>query len=348
MDTVVAFAASSVFTVPLLIVGGILVVVAVCACCRCYMWCVRSFSIRDCHCIKSCLRCIGTDRADDMELMFLVHEAIFTSKTEKLETYIRLTAGRETVQTDNHSHSVYQQSLTIFVEQGTEVIKVDLLDSKGKLLATLTFDLLTDIINNQASLSEKVHPMKSKSKYVGNPKVKLSIVLDDDDAETGLLRATQMTSETAWVVKQRLRTLGSRPSFKGQECNEMFLLQHVCSGALELFGGMGNSSNCYVGVLGPPRQRKFVLGIWPNQHEFEKDSKPMKQVDLLKVRSVQSDPKRDNVFHIYYFDKDRVAQQMYFRRIDRTRNSWIEMLQLLIKMVHADAQQTGKKTIQKS
>ena len=56
---------------------------------------------------------------------------------------------------------------------------------------------------------------------------------------------------------------------------------------------------------------------------------------MLKVQSVQADPTRTNVFVVNYFDEHRVGQRLTFRRIDRARDVWVEMLQLVITKAHA-------------
>merc|ERR1719261_620057 len=92
--------------------GAIAALVVICGCCmRCRM--------RDCACIKRCLRCIGVDKFDDFEMMVLVHEALYTASAQKMSTLVRITAGGQTVSTDQNSKGNFQQPLTLFVEQGS-------------------------------------------------------------------------------------------------------------------------------------------------------------------------------------------------------------------------------------
>ena len=64
---------------------------------------------------------------------------------------------------------------------------------------------------------------------------------------------------------------------------------------------------------------------------------PTHEIDLLHIQSVQPDPTRTNVFVVTYYNKDskaRVSEKLVFRRIDRARDVWVEMLQLLITKAH--------------
>merc|ERR1719353_1500165 len=96
--------------------------------------------MRDCSCIKRCFRCLGIDKFDDFEMMVVVHEALYTSAATKMSTMVRITAGPQSVQTDPNSKGNFQQPLTVFVEQGSGHIQVDLLDSSKRVLAKLSLD----------------------------------------------------------------------------------------------------------------------------------------------------------------------------------------------------------------
>merc|ERR1719359_306787 len=96
--------------------------------------------MRDCTCVKRLLRWTGTDEFDDFELMILVHEAIFEHKDAKITTVVRVTAGAQTVSTDPNTNGIFQQPLHVLVEQGTDHIVVDLIDTRSRVLATLPLD----------------------------------------------------------------------------------------------------------------------------------------------------------------------------------------------------------------
>lgn len=314
--------------------AAVVLVACLFGCYKCY-YC----RIRNCRCIKRCMRCCGCDPFDDFEVMILVHEAYFDQKLENVKTSVRVTAAAHKIATDPSSKSCYQQPLSVFVEQGTDKIAVDLLDYRDKIVATLLLDPQKDLLNinakgNAEQLVEKMYVMKNKGKDVSNPKIKLSIVFDGEgEVETGLLSGLNLSSTAEWQIKQQIKKTGGVK--KGQ--SETQMLAQACAGSLDMFQGIGNAETCYVAVVGPPAQKKYTFGVWANHSAFERKSSPEEEVDLLKVKSIQGDPARSNVFTVNYFDSNRVVQQLAFRRIDRSREVWMEMLQLLIKKVHAEA-----------
>jgi len=322
----------------MLICGSIAAACAICASIRC----CKRFRCRDIGCVKSMLRWVGVDRFDDFEVMILVHEATFSSgkdkqvKLAKMTTFAKITAGVQTVETDPHSNGIFQQPLTIFIEQGTSKILIEICDDRSRVLATLKLDPSLDILQARVLPSEQVYTMKQKSKDALNPKIKLSMVLNvGDDIETGLLAGSDLDHETNWLIRQQLQKAKIHCDLgKDGEMSDLEVLMQSCSGPLDLFQGLGNADTVYAAIVGPPHQRKYVLGLWASEREFEIKAKPLQEVDMLRIRSVQADPARANVFLISYFDKDRVSQALTFRRIDRPRDVWVQMLHLLIKMLH--------------
>lgn len=267
----------------------------------------------------------------------LIHEVFYDQKLEKVSTSVRITAGDHKVKTDNSSQGIFQQPLSVFVEQGTGEILIDLLDSRDKVLSQLKLDPEKDLLSKQNgkedSLVEKVFIMKQKGKGVTNPKVKMTIVFDaGDEVESGLLTGMGLSSSTEWQMKQQLKKSGGAK--KGM--TETQVLAQACNGPLDIFSGMGECVTVYAAVAGPPLQKKYSFSVWPTKQAFDKRQAPDEEVELLKVKSVQADPSRGNVFTVNYFDANRVVQSLSFRRIDRAREVWVEMLQLLIKKVHAE------------
>lgn len=292
---------------------------------------------------------IGHDKFDDFELMVLVHEAMFEHKDAKMATIVRLTAGAENVSTDQVSNGIFQQPLHIMVQQGTTQILVELLAPTTlgfKVLANLKLDTLKDALGSGSMQAELVHQMKSKDKGIGHPKIKLTIVANmEDDAESGLMPGG-MGSDVDILVRQQLRKAKEEGKDLDGGLSEMEVLKHACAGPLERFEGLGKTHGVYVGVIGPPTSRHWVLGIWLNKADFESKDPPIEQVDLLKIQSVQADPERLHVFVVNYFDSHRVHQALTFRRVDRARDVWVEILHILV--VKAHEQKHSRKTISAS
>jgi len=327
-----------------MILGPALVVLAVCGCMKC-----ARFRMRDCSCIKHCLRVTGCDTFDDFEMWVHVHEVIYTTRASKLSTAVRLIAGDQQVTTDANTRGIFHKPLSIFITQGTEALVVELLDAhEMKVLATCKFDIVKDILEHANNLKDKVYPMKPKSKGVVNTKVKLTMVLDmDSEQEKGLLEGIAgeddgISPETGFLLRQELNKAVAQPRDSTAELvadapqSEIDLLARGCVGPLEMFGTWGRRNAVYAAVLGPPAERKYVLALWNDEHEFRKHQRSTKELELLRIESVMPDPNRDNVFIINYVDKDKRRQRFNFQHLDRNRDVWVEMLTLLIRKVRAE------------
>lgn len=283
---------------------------------------------------------IGHDRFDDFEMMILVHDVSFERKDAKLTTKVRIVAGAHSVKTDSNSNGIFQQPLHLTVEQGTENLVVDLLDQHGRVLATLALDIAEHVLGPKSLKPEVVHNMKAKAgKSLRNPKIKLTMVVDAaSDAEKGLLGGSSATSDVDILVRQQLRKAkeeGSASDASDAKIqSEMDVLKQACSGPLELFEGLGKTANVYVAALGPPNTRRWVLGIWQSKRDYDSKRPTELEVDLVKVESVRADPSRHHVFVMNYYDEDKMRHSLTFRRIDRARDVWVEILLLLVQKAH--------------
>jgi len=115
---------------------------------------------------------------------------------------------------------------------------------------------------------------------------------------------------------------------------EISSLAQLCFGPLEKFGSGGTREGIYVGVLGPPRRKKFSLHVWSSERDYLQDEPPAELIDLLRVSALQPDPRRPDVFMISYIDKDKHRQKAEFNCIDRGRDAWVETLNILITKIH--------------
>ncbi|CAJ1414762.1 unnamed protein product [Effrenium voratum] len=331
----------------MLMMGGALV--GICAICG--LWKCRNCRMRDCGCIKRCLRNTGVDKFDDFELMIVVHEALFTGGKAKSNVCVRITAGLECVQTGENSKAVYHESLSILVEQGTDTVVVELWDVRERRsLASVKFDPMKDLLNSEDLGREKVFSMKQKTKGLLNPRVRLSIHLDTDEGmEKGLLQDVDMSRETDMLLRSQLQKAQANERARGsreegvakdappqKELSKVELFAKGCAGPLDQFGSWGSRDQVWIAVRGPPDQKRYSLCIYPDESHCNKGGDPALEVDLLKVLSVQPDPARAEVFIINYVEKNKVKQRLTFSRIDRARDIWVEMLTLLITMIRED------------
>mmetsp|Transcript_88739 Transcript_88739/g.198405 ORF Transcript_88739/g.198405 Transcript_88739/m.198405 type:complete len:323 (-) Transcript_88739:7-975(-) len=314
--------------------------------------------MRDCSCIKKWMRATGADKFDDFEVVILVHEVLMTSNKPKVATVVRVTAGAQTVQTDESNKGIYQQPLSVYVEQGTDCVELELMESRSrKVLAYLKLDPMQDILRPKAPLLEKTLPMKQKNKGVLNPRIKLTAMLESgNEAEQGLLSGVDMGSETNMLLRQQLNKVKMQhPEDNDPEAatedigassssnlSDLDLLAKGCCGPLELFGSWGHKENVYMGVRGPPNSKNYYLGIWKAQDTFEKGTRGNPEIDLFRVTSVTPDPSRAEVFIMCYLDERKVKKRLTFRRLDRARDVWVEMFGLLMKMLHEQREKKKK------
>lgn len=326
---------------PLRLITGplscIATVATLCCICRCVK-CCRRWQYRDCALLKRFFLLTGHDGFDDFELMVLVHEALFDgSAAAKLSTAVRVTAGDESVKTDIHSNGTFQQPLHVIVEQGVEQVTIELLDSREAILASLVLETVEHLLNAENLQPERVYPMQQKRQGglagVRNAKVKLSMrVYMGDDTEKG---SAAITSDVGVLVQQQLEKAEKVGGGGGQSLSEMEVLKNACAGPLEIFEGMGETQSTYMAVLGPPYSRRWALGLWKGQSDYEAKKHSVQEVDVMKIRSVQADPKRHHIFSINFYDENRVSQTLTFRRTDRARDVWVEILHLLVTKVRA-------------
>eukprot|EP00931_Biecheleriopsis_adriatica_P085354 TRINITY_DN5973_c0_g2_i1.p1 TRINITY_DN5973_c0_g2~~TRINITY_DN5973_c0_g2_i1.p1 ORF type:complete len:355 (-),score=86.39 TRINITY_DN5973_c0_g2_i1:109-1173(-) len=325
--------------------AGLFSCLAVCGlykCCKC--------RCRDCGCCKRCLRSTGFDKFDDFEIMVHVHEALFTGEKAKATICVRVTAGLQTAKTEERKDLAFHESLSIFVEQGVETVFVELMDVREKrVLAVLKLDPIKDLLNSKDLNAEKLYAMKQKSKGLLNPRIRLSVHLDNGEglAEKGLLQEVDMSKETDMLLRstmQKKQNNEQKPAAGyGATPSKSSVFMQGCSGPLQQFGSWGSTTNVWVCVKGPPEQKKHTLLIYKDEHDCIKGGTPKLEVPLLKIRSVQPDPGRQEVFIINYFDKDKVKQRLTFCRVNRARDVWVEILTLLIKEVHEEKDKEASK-----
>merc|ERR1719264_2016014 len=283
------------------------------------------------------MRLTGTDKFDDFEMMMLVHDIQCTTSKHKLTTLVRVTAGLQVVETDESSKGIFQQPLSIFVEQGTDVVNIELLNYRDrKVLAGLKMDILKDILERKEGRHEQVMPMKQKNKGVLNPRIKLSIILESqNEAEKGLLSGIDLGQEANMMVMSQLRKVVTEADKAGEQLSELDLLCKGCQGPLDMFGSWRSQDQVFVAVMFPPESKRYILGIWKDKADYERGVKANPEIDLLKIISVQQDPGRSEVFVMNYIESGTKAKKrLTFRRLDRARDVWVDMFQLLIKLVH--------------
>jgi len=317
--------------------------VGLCGCIRC-AGVFRACRLRNCALLKHFLLCIGYDSFDDFELMVLVHDATFTSVEKEKVTVVQATAGAHTVRTNPNPNSVFQQPLHILVEQGTEHIVVELLSDTDQLLATMQINV-NEIHNDKTNLEPEIsYAMQQKSKGCINPRIKLTMAITaEEDGEMGFQGDGKQGDRRPLniLVRQQLKKAKQMYGGATEGVSEMDVLKEACTGPLELFKGLAQSQRVWVAVTGPPKSKKWALGLWMHQADCEAKDYPVEEVPLLKIQSIQPDPQRNHVFVLNCVDQTGRRQSLTFRRVDRSRDVWVEILHLLV--LKAREQEQAKK-----
>jgi len=299
--------------------------------------------LRDCSCLKWWLRTTGTDRFEDLELFIVVHECYYASTEGEMMTMVRVSAGEHSATTEVHKR-VFQQPMSIFVEQGTEKLEVDLMDSWGRARwAKLDLDI-AELLNVDGGWREHVFSMKPCKRGLANPRVKLTVFRSrNTDEEEGILSKIQVTEDHAGLmVKEHLQKvhqaeIAARGSVEmaGEDfapmMSEGHLLASACAGELELLGAWGAKDKRWVMVKSGPSVKRAFLGVWEDRRACDNGKAPMHEIDFLRIKSVQAHPVQDAAFMINLVKRDGSTRQFTFYRIDRSRDVWVQTLTLLIQ-----------------
>jgi len=323
-------------------------------CCGAFMACCALYGchqcakchIRDCSIIKRMLRCCCCDPYPDMEIFVVVHDVQYTAHS-KFQCCVRITAGRQIVQTDYDERGQFHQPFEVFVEQGTEFILFEMLDDRGRILATHQFHLEKDIMQG-GEIRNKLFSMKQKEKAAVNPRIKITLRKDAGGNERctviDKVVAEGVSAETAMIMQDHLAQIKAADveegGGNGGKPSELDLLSSACSGSLEQVGSWGTREEIHIAMLCPPDRKKHTIGIWQDKGAKDAGKEPKEEIDLLKVVSVQADAGQARVFHLNYWNSDKVKCRHTFNIVDRGRDVWVECWGLLIGKCHELKEQT--------
>jgi len=325
--------------------AGTGLLVGLCACCAlCGLYKCASCSCRDCGCIKRCLLCTGVDRFEDFELSVYVHEASFTGPHSPCK--VRVKAGRYEDETKEKEKLNFNERCCLHVEQGTEYLDIDLVESRGKVvLAQLRIDPVKELLDSKGTLGVlKTFKMKQKCKGLLNPRIKLTFLLEgaDMDDDSGLIEDLDLGQETAIILRSHM----ARMAEAGQDVDSLSKLELACNGTkgpLDQFKAWGARERVWLRVRMPaPSEKKYWLEIYHDEGEVDRKP-PAVQMDLMRVQSVQPDPGRDEVFIINYIDHQKAARRLTFASVHQGRNAWVELLTNTITLVREEKDARRKK-----
>jgi len=215
--------------------------------------------------------------------------------------------------------------------------------------AEFRWDPEKDVLNVEEHEAETLYPLKvTKGKEVLNPRLKMSVFVSTGgaDEEKALLPNLGVSVETNLMLSQQIKKVLAEEEQEGKKAadlSELEVLVKGTAGPLELYESWGSTRDVWVAVRGPPETRYFRMGIWEHKEKQERGESPELDVNLLKVLSIAPDPSRPEVFTLAYVDDAKIRQRLTFKRLDRNRDVWVEMLRVLIEMIRKDKDHKRRK-----
>lgn len=326
------------------VIGGALVIYF-------FIWlCGCRFRIRNIACIRRCLRLTGVDRFDDFELETIVHELQYPGRiSEKRRLSIRIVAGRRSVQTETSNDGKFYETLgKIVVEQGVESVDVCLCDSSGRVSYRRKLDPVKELlalsgeelVERDVSLREKVGPDRGM-KLGHKVTVKLTFRKPGEDCRNSVVqRAIAEGKELDISTQLHLDKVAAAVE---PGADELRVLSRACAGPVELTEHhvfrtwkTGKIRHAWLAALGPPTERKWILGLWPDEHAWQDGKTGEMEFEVLSTSGVSPDPHSANIFGIRYISGN-IRKELRLGHVDRSRDVWVECLQLLIERVHQAA-----------
>jgi len=333
-----------------------LVMVPLCiakVCCGCKM--------RDCRCIKRCLRCCCIDRFDDFHLMIAIEEIAYPSEAA-IPVLVEFSAGRNSERTPLSSSRTPGDQFVLFVEQGTVFLKVTLRGKNDQVLGT-KMEAMREILEEadhgvhqesfdiETTLEEAptitvgvafriYHDVSTNRDPNSDLEKKMALMMQcrlahfDLPAEaervaSGIISEQQAAGLDVQVLPRGIVTAQPSLSSFGN-------LMLACHGLVDIFTSWGAPETVYLGVKGPPSIRRFALCIFPDADAFTENNDCSKEIELVKIQSIHRDPSRDDVFAVVYSRSSKSADfglgdvEVAFRKVDRSRDEWVEMLRHLV------------------
>lgn len=298
-------------------------------------WLYRFFEIgvRDISFIKSQLRSMGCDLFNDFQLVVIVHDAHYVSPSRK-QTQVHVTAGRHRARSKQSTTGIFQETLEVLVEQGTQDLCFELLEN-GTVLATLDIDVLS-IINGGAILI-KEFGMESKVAKVSEARLRLTMSRGADvDSEKGILFNARPEKTYNVLLHE---PLGKTESLANTKALSQGLHGHLemCgpSAHQQTFGG-NQLTKVYAAILAPPVVKKSTFALYGSKDEHAQGSTSILSYELVKVVTVDADPSRADTFYIDYIDSRKSRERSAFRSLDLPVSAWVETMRKLTKPVREE------------
>jgi len=119
----------------------------------------------------------------------------------------------------------------------------------------------------------------------------------------------------------------------------------ACRGQVQEFTSWGRTRPAYLATVREPGQ--VFLGVWRSEANFENGEDPKERINVLRITSIQPGIEHE-VFTVNYMLQGDVRKRRRFERVDRNRDVWVDLLQLMVDQTHKRRHKYQKKHASKS
>lgn len=149
--------------------------------------------------------------------------------------------------------------------------------------------------------------------------------------------------------------------------SELQVLAGTLDGPVQKAGSWGFLEELYMRVYARESQsgtssgdtkRRWFLGLWPLAdmqkiragQGSEQTIPPQKEIPVLRITRVTADRAKNTYFTISFRRDDNTRKDMYLKRVDRDRDTWVEALQLFLVALRRQMSQSrgGRQAVEET
>merc|ERR1719285_736286 len=106
-------------------------------------------------------------------------------------------------------------------------------------------------------------------------------------------------------------------SSSSKATTELDVLSEDFGGPVEELGAFGWNRKAYLGIIGPPIAKKYMLCKWDSKAHFKDRRPPIFEIGVLRIVAVIPDPRGAKGFVINVVKEDKVKERLLFEATDR-------------------------------
>lgn len=311
------------------------------------------------------LRKVGYDDFDTFTLSVLVDSVEYLG-AEKYA--LKISCGQNSSQTSfvKESREIHE-TLEIRILQGSGRLLVSMVNIKGKPLASKSLTI-KEVQKLSRHNKRTVLTLNKCDKHMTSD-VKANVTFfvqsandsgDEADSMFAGCDTTNFSPEMQLLLKSTASNSrqGKDDSTTEQENvdakatteeSPLELLAAACKGTVKLCGSMGHVKDYYMAVYkadkdGNPKDYvagttadllAWHFGWWQDEASFMRKEPPVGSIAMLRITNVHAVPekqKKDN-FCIRHVNKNKQKEDLFFKKVDRSREVWVECLHLFLEQL---------------